>query len=309
MINKTIQFFKTVTLDDKARSVLLRRFRDLHPEWVVTETSPDLSILPDEIRIIADRNPPSVALELLKLWVVYINGGVAASNDILFLKPIDKLLDNEVFFSAPSGEISHACLIGGEAGSPIIASALGEISNLDFEVKKPSVMDYLGAAAFRTHPITFCLFRSAPVASQYVQAFLAGSPIPLPRKILLNKEEERVFGVWLMGGRIVETSASQTKLDPEAPTEPAKIEASILEMGVSFGGAVLDAVKRVATGRKVLASPEEVDRRSWICGGNPGRGIPKCDFFLSESGRCSKCGCKMSIKIRAIASSCPEGKW
>lgn len=34
-----------------------------------------------------------------------------------------------------------------------------------------------------------------------------------------------------------------------------------------------------------------------------------CEFFNSDSGRCSKCGCFMKIKAKIQAAKCPIGKW
>ena len=35
----------------------------------------------------------------------------------------------------------------------------------------------------------------------------------------------------------------------------------------------------------------------------------KCEWFNPDSRRCSKCGCRMTIKSRWATANCPIGKW
>ena len=310
MIPRVAYLSKSSNLSDETRKLLVQRFIDLHPDWKITDLADDIDILPEELGRVAQKNSPDIRSELIKLWTIYLHGGVAISSDTLFLQNIDHLLLHKSFCSTSQGDLFSLCVCGAEGGAQTLAAALGSISKLEAEIKKTSVVGYLGAGVVKLKPFVFCPFRAPPVAARFVQDYIDGKKPAMPKKLELNHLDGQVLAVHFAGSPKVIASKFRASSEAQATeTGKERVEASVLEMGVSFGGAVLDAVKRVATGRKVLASPEEVDRRSWICGGNPGRGIPKCDFFLSESGRCSKCGCKMSIKIRAIASSCPEGKW
>jgi hypothetical protein len=308
MIPKRAHISKAHGLSNEVHELLVRRFMDFHPDWEICELKDDPLFLPEELSAVARKNSPGIASELTKMWAVYLHGGVAFDSNILFLQSLDNLLRNKLFHSRTGGDPAPACVIGAEEGEPSLAISLGAISTLEFEIKSPTVANHLGINAVRLLPHVFCPFRSAPVATQFVQEFLDGKDPQLPKKIIADGVQDQVLGVWLMGGSKVTVPGAVVE-PPPPPLRDPEIEASLLEMGVSFGGAVMNAVGRLVSGKKVLSSPEEVDRRSWICAGNKDRGIPKCDFFAETSGRCAKCGCKMSVKIRALASSCPIGKW
>jgi hypothetical protein len=64
------------------------------------------------------------------------------------------------------------------------------------------------------------------------------------------------------------------------------------------------AIEFAATGFQVT-SINELEKRLEIC--------HKCEFFESKwfagTGRCSKCGCSIQVKLRMAASTCPINKW
>lgn len=90
-----------------------------------------------------------------------------------------------------------------------------------------------------------------------------------------------------------------TKINQE---NNAKIE---LPDAKTMAGNLLDSTKKVfehlaATGQ-ILLSEEKANERLNVC--------KSCDLFITETSRCSKCGCGMLIKTRLEAMSCPVGKW
>ena len=59
--------------------------------------------------------------------------------------------------------------------------------------------------------------------------------------------------------------------------------------------------KAAATGQKVVASKEEIERRLSIC--------KACEFFEASPMKCRKCGCFLNLKTRLETEHCPIAKW
>lgn len=95
---------------------------------------------------------------------------------------------------------------------------------------------------------------------------------------------------------------------PEEVPRPKQIEATISQMIKSASKSASRAVVSAVTGKPVFVSIDEQNRRRAICEGN-GKDVPKCEFFLDDKKRCSKCGCFSRYKSKLIGERCPVGKW
>ena len=51
----------------------------------------------------------------------------------------------------------------------------------------------------------------------------------------------------------------------------------------------------------IIHDKEIIKKRLDICS--------KCEFFISPTSQCRKCGCFMKVKARLANQSCPVGKW
>lgn len=69
----------------------------------------------------------------------------------------------------------------------------------------------------------------------------------------------------------------------------------------SFADSATEVLRIATTQNKLLVDDQQFISRIKIC--------KLCEFFISETSRCSKCGCFMQIKAKLIAAKCPVGKW
>lgn len=83
-----------------------------------------------------------------------------------------------------------------------------------------------------------------------------------------------------------------TKPKSKKPKTPSK-----LQMAKNF---LKSAGAHVVNGMK-HANDEVQQERIDICS--------DCPFISQDRGRCTKCGCILSVKIKWESSSCPIGKW
>ena len=66
---------------------------------------------------------------------------------------------------------------------------------------------------------------------------------------------------------------------------------------------LIGAVKDVVIDGIERRTQEEIDAALKTC--------EACEFFIANEwgGRCGKCGCKTSFKVKLLAWKCPLGKW
>jgi hypothetical protein len=262
--------------------------------------------------------------QVYRLWKVRESGGISIDSDVLLLENIDQFAGRG-FFAAGAGGHILSCIFGGEPGDHGLTMALKYLS-LMIEMSPETVIKWqktgeeggVCGALFlwlvrngdkRLILPTYCfnLFGAPPVA----QAFAASDSVARERfkngaRGMIGSEFP-IFGMFvnqkMFRPRIPVQPAADIIEDPSPPQpkQQPRVEASIPQMGMSFGKALLDAGKDIVHGRKALASKEEKEARLNTCGG--------CEFFIKESGRCSKCGCVMTLKASMASAACPIGKW
>lgn len=101
-------------------------------------------------------------------------------------------------------------------------------------------------------------------------------------KFATGAESEKI---WLAN----QSAKVQGKPPPEYPSFLAQI-----------GNAAKAAVAFVASGCETV-DDDEYNRRRSICS--------TCEFQDAASDRCRQCGCRLSMKTRGSAFTCPVGKW
>ncbi len=74
----------------------------------------------------------------------------------------------------------------------------------------------------------------------------------------------------------------------------------LTEMIQNFGKAVAQESLAFLKSKPNVTN-EEKDKRFEIC--------KSCEFFVTQSQRCMKCGCYMPIKTGWRSQKCPIGKW
>lgn len=262
--------------------------------------------------------------QIYRLWKVSEKGGISIDSDVLLLENIDRFAGIG-FFAAGAGGHILSCVFGGEPGDHRLKMALKYLS-LMIEMSPETVIKWQNTreeggvcgALFlwlvrngdkRLILPTYCfnLFGAPSVA----QAFAASNDVARERfkngaRGLIGSEFP-IFGMFLnqkmFRPRIPVQPAADVIEDPSQsqPRQQPHVEASVAQMGVSFGKALLDAGKDIVHGRKATVSKDEKKARLDIC--------DKCEFYIKESGRCSKCGCVMSLKASMASAACPVGKW
>jgi hypothetical protein len=73
------------------------------------------------------------------------------------------------------------------------------------------------------------------------------------------------------------------------------------DMAKNLGKSIIKSAKAIATGNKVVASPDLASQRSSIC--------RSCPWFVSKGERCAKCGCVVPLKVYFEEEECPIKKW
>lgn len=76
---------------------------------------------------------------------------------------------------------------------------------------------------------------------------------------------------------------------------------SSTQMVKNLGNSLVRNIQSMAAGNPLKISDAEANSRLEICKG--------CEFFNSDSQRCTKCGCYMAVKTYLKAEKCPVGKW
>ena len=76
---------------------------------------------------------------------------------------------------------------------------------------------------------------------------------------------------------------------------------SLGEQGKNLSELVQKIISDASEGQDLFASEFEQQRRYDIC--------QVCEYFVSRSNRCFKCGCFMKTKVTFNASECPVNKW
>lgn len=77
---------------------------------------------------------------------------------------------------------------------------------------------------------------------------------------------------------------------------------SPLEQADNLAKSAFDVLKGILTsGKPIMASTEEQDRRTEICN--------NCEYNDKAEGKCTQCGCHLNLKIPFAMISCPINKW
>jgi hypothetical protein len=91
-------------------------------------------------------------------------------------------------------------------------------------------------------------------------------------------------------------------LEPECHDDEEVNELpSVLQMAKNLAGSARDIAVGALKGEGIKVDDTTYEYRMSICGG--------CEFFISETERCSVCGCYMKAKNMFKKTYCPEGKW
>lgn len=69
----------------------------------------------------------------------------------------------------------------------------------------------------------------------------------------------------------------------------------------NLGKSIIANLKSVGGGNSLRVSVEEANRRLAIC--------KSCPKYITESSRCSSCGCFLGTKTTLTAEHCPMQKW
>lgn len=80
----------------------------------------------------------------------------------------------------------------------------------------------------------------------------------------------------------------------------SRAELPLPPTGTQIGGFLASVVRHLVTGLP-QATGEVLQARLALC--------KACDKFRHSDGRCSMCGCHVSIKARWQGERCPDGKW
>ena len=83
---------------------------------------------------------------------------------------------------------------------------------------------------------------------------------------------------------------------PEPPPRP-----QLPSLAKQAGNLVSSIVSHVAGGLKTRTDEEAEALVEQHC--------KKCEFFITESSRCSQCGCFLALKTTWKSEHCPVGKW
>lgn len=250
--------------------------------------------------------------QLNRLWRVYSGGGVSIESDVLFFQGIDFLKKQDAFFALCNHNKNVSpCIFGSKPNNPIIKAILDRLIQMITDSRSELLMwqeesSILGELFSQSrHGDTsslflpescFCLFRVPSIAQSFAVSDQKG------RDRLMDGVLKRVSGDFPVIGLYLQ----EKKFSPTIPIKPV-VEASIADMGRSLGRALLNAGKDLVQGRSILVTDDIIAHRESICAGKNGH--TKCEFFIEESERCSKCGCKMRYKNKLRSSSCPIGKW
>lgn len=129
-----------------------------------------------------------------------------------------------------------------------------------------------------------------------------GGSIPMPsggRDLSLQQDA----GTPLPSIPVAPPQAVARSKPPPAPREGPKVEASLFDMAFSLAKEMIKSGKALIKGDQVMSTEEETARRLAICMDGP------CEFFVENSMRCAKCGCKLKYKKLLATAGCPLGKW
>lgn len=74
-----------------------------------------------------------------------------------------------------------------------------------------------------------------------------------------------------------------------------------LKVSKSLSNSASKAVKAVANKKQIVSPELDAKKRLDICN--------KCQFLDKNGGRCTECGCFVTIKVKMHFESCPLDKW
>ena len=94
---------------------------------------------------------------------------------------------------------------------------------------------------------------------------------------------------------------SEGKLVPTGETHKKKQYPSIWKQAKNLATTATTAAKDAVQGKPILASEEVKKSRYDTCSA--------CSSFDKEEGRCTECGCFMSVKTGLLSAKCPLDKW
>jgi hypothetical protein len=69
----------------------------------------------------------------------------------------------------------------------------------------------------------------------------------------------------------------------------------------SLSGSAVKAGSAIANGRPIISQKDKAQERLDICS--------KCKDLDRDLGRCTICGCFVSMKVKADYESCPANRW
>jgi hypothetical protein len=69
----------------------------------------------------------------------------------------------------------------------------------------------------------------------------------------------------------------------------------------NLSGSVVKAGSAIAHGKPIIAQKDKAQERLDVCN--------KCKDLDKNLGRCTICGCFVSVKVKADYESCPANKW
>jgi hypothetical protein len=96
-----------------------------------------------------------------------------------------------------------------------------------------------------------------------------------------------------------------TKEDFDNIRAKYRLDEPALPSNTTMAGNALGAIARlgqaIVNRQPVLRSKEDQEKCLAICKG--------CEFYRASDGRCSQCGCVLSLKTRLVTDRCPLGKW
>ena len=325
-----ISIYSTAPDPDSACLLCPPSLLELHPQATVWTTPPDITgLVSDKVAasILSGRWTPKSVMEMSALIYIAANGGIWISPEVYLMTSLEPLAAAIPFVGSLRGAVINSYTFGLQKNSPASAAALQAVQDLidNTDDLKNAEADGSIITVFLERMVvkkalsvlpdqTFAVFGIPRFALNFIQSSSERRQIDLER-MSGRLEGQTMFGVYAgKQGAIFRYRLrvdDEVRVPPEliTPSSDPEIEASAGQMVTGFVGSMVTAGKNALTGKKIRASSEEVLRRSTICSGDEANGIPKCEFFNSTLGRCSKCGCWTRFKVQLEHEQCPEGKW
>lgn len=288
----------------------IEHFRKLHPAWEVRVWNQYPDNLPEGLmNLMRKIESPKSRAALLRLWVLYIYGGVYMDHDVQSLQSLDPLLQHDVMFVAT--KLVNAvlpCVVGAYPRHRLVARLINMAGDvLEKDYGDPEAFGRkLFARLRREHPweiiflpeVMFCAFKLPLNAVQFLSKDDDQRAEALASMWRRIESPSDVYGVHTFGLPLMPLPpAPEPKDDPAV--EVAHKPATFLDKLRNATTAAGRAGKKLLKGEKVLVTPEEQQSRLAICGG--------CEFL--RKGNCRLCGCVTKFKTRLTTEHCPINKW